>query len=232
MLKKILFLLLFTFSIFAKEPLSLTTPIIDTVGVVSNSIFNEYNLKLKEYYQQTGIQIQIVIINNLDDETIESYSIKLFDAWKLGNKGSDKGILYLLAIDNRSHRIEVGRGLEGVLTDLKSKHILRDIKHDIVDKNYDGLVKDVVLKIQQESDKERDLVDKIKQISIGTLIIYGIGIIALLMVMSLLIHFLGYDGWIIFRLILEIVIAIISGGKGGWSGGGGGSSGGGSSDKF
>ncbi|MFX8813037.1 TPM domain-containing protein, partial [Acinetobacter baumannii] len=64
-------------------------------------------------------------------EVIDAYSIRVADAWKLGRKGVDDGVILIVARDNpkelRRLRIEAGRGVQGVMTDVQSKRILADI---------------------------------------------------------------------------------------------------------
>jgi uncharacterized protein len=66
----------------------------------------------------------VLIVPTTQPEPIEEYSIRVVDQWKLGRKGVDDGALLLVAKDDHKVRIEVGRGLEGVLTDALSNRIL------------------------------------------------------------------------------------------------------------
>jgi uncharacterized protein len=72
----------------------------------------------------------VLLVKSTEPEAIEQYSIRVTDAWKLGRKGVDDGVLLLVARDNpkalRRLRIEAGRGVQGVLTDAQSKRILQD----------------------------------------------------------------------------------------------------------
>jgi uncharacterized protein len=74
-----------------------------------------------------GVQLQFVLVPTLDGEPIEDFSIRVAEAWKIGTKGKDNGLLFVVARDERRTRIEVGGGLEGGLTDLQAGRILRDI---------------------------------------------------------------------------------------------------------
>jgi uncharacterized protein len=86
---------------------------------------------LKAYEERTGSQIAILLVSKTEPEAIEQYSIRVADAWKLGRKGVDDGVLLLVAKDNppalRRLRIEAGRGVQGTLTDAQSKRILQDV---------------------------------------------------------------------------------------------------------
>ena len=74
-----------------------------------------------------SVQAAVLTVPSLDGDSVEGYSIRVADEWKLGKADSDKGILILLAMEERAIRIEVGYGLEGELTDAKSGYIIREI---------------------------------------------------------------------------------------------------------
>jgi uncharacterized protein len=101
---------------------------------------------LAEYEQKTGSQIAVLLVKSTEPEPIEQYGIRVTDAWKLGRKGVDDGVLLLVARDNPSSlrrlRIEAGRGVQGVLTDAQSKRILQDTiaPHFRQNHYYEGLV--------------------------------------------------------------------------------------------
>jgi uncharacterized protein len=80
--------------------------------------------KLAAFEARKGAQIAVLAVTSTAPEEIEQYSIRVVDAWKLGRKGVDDGALLIIAVDDRRLRIEVGRGLEGVLTDLTSNRII------------------------------------------------------------------------------------------------------------
>jgi uncharacterized protein len=101
---------------------------------------------LADYETRTGSQIAVLLVKSTEPEAIEQYSIRVADAWKLGRKGVDDGVLLLVARDNPSSlrrlRIEAGRGVQGVLTDAQSKRVLQDVIAPHFRKNdyYGGLV--------------------------------------------------------------------------------------------
>jgi len=68
--------------------------------------------KLAAFEQAKGSQIAVLIVATTEPEAIEQYSIRVVDAWKLGRKDVDDGVLLLFAMQDRAMRIEVGRGLE------------------------------------------------------------------------------------------------------------------------
>lgn len=147
MKKIILFIILFlamAFPVYAAYP-SPTGYVNDFAGVLKPATRKALNLKLSNYKKTTTNEVTVVIIKSLGDQALEDYSIGLADQWKPGVKGKDNGVIFLIAIQDRKMRIEVGRGLEGNLTDVQSQHILDDIvKPQFRDGNYDQGVTDGV----------------------------------------------------------------------------------------
>jgi len=82
--------------------------------------------RLAQYEQVKGSQIAILIVPSTQPEAIEQYSIRVTDAWKIGRKGVDDGLLILVAKNDRKMRIEVGYGLEGVIPDAIAKRIIAE----------------------------------------------------------------------------------------------------------
>src|SRR5512143_2749289 len=74
----------------------------------------------------TGVQLQYLLVRSLEGEAIESFSMRAAEAWKLGTRGKDNGVLVVVARDDRRVRIEVGGGVEGGLTDAQSGRIIRN----------------------------------------------------------------------------------------------------------
>ncbi len=72
-----------------------------------------------------GVQLQYLLVRTLEGEPIEDYSMRVAEAWKIGTKGKDDGVLVTVAVDDRAVRIEVGGGLEGGLTDVQASRIIR-----------------------------------------------------------------------------------------------------------
>ena len=72
-------------------------------------------------------QVVVAVFRSLQGESLEDYSIRLAKAWRIGQKGLDNGVIFLVFLDDRKMRIEVGYGLEGSLTDAVSSSILRDV---------------------------------------------------------------------------------------------------------
>jgi uncharacterized protein len=82
--------------------------------------------KLADWESRTGNQLAVLMVPTTQPEPIESYSLRVAEAWKLGRKGNDNGALFLIAKNDRKMRIEVGYGLEGTLTDVTSRRIIAE----------------------------------------------------------------------------------------------------------
>jgi len=98
----------------------------DTAEMLSAETESQLESLLAQHEDSTSNQVVVLTIASLENEAIEEYSIRVVDTWKLGQKGKDNGVLLLIARDDRQVRIEVGRGLEGALTDLTCSHIIRN----------------------------------------------------------------------------------------------------------
>jgi uncharacterized protein len=83
--------------------------------------------RLAAFEAGKGSQIAVLILPSTQPETIEQFGIRVAEAWKLGRKGVDDGVLLLIAKDDRKLRIEVGYGLEGTLNDATSKRIVDEV---------------------------------------------------------------------------------------------------------
>lgn len=117
----------FASSIFALSVPNLTSPIVDNANLISDGVEQNINNQLEDLSDSTGIQLAVLTIPTLEGEVLESYSMKVAETWELGSAEKDTGVLLLIALEERSIRIEVGYGLEGVLTDTKCGLIIRNV---------------------------------------------------------------------------------------------------------
>ena len=116
---------LWTSSVFSLDIPTHTGPVVDLAGAFTQSENAQISASLMQFKRKYGPQIQVVTIPKLQDETIEGFSIKIVDKWKLGSKDKDDGVLLLIATQDRKVRIEVGQGLEGDLPDALAGKIIR-----------------------------------------------------------------------------------------------------------
>lgn len=105
----------------------LTGRVVDQTGTLDAAQAADLDQKLKSFEDRKGSQIAVLIVPTTAPETIEQYSIRVVDQWKLGRKKVDDGALLLIAKDDRKLRIEVGYGLEGALNDATTKRIIDEI---------------------------------------------------------------------------------------------------------
>lgn len=105
----------------------LTGPVIDPSGYLPGEVKSRLETMLLEEEKITTNQVVVYITDKLKEDTIEKESTAVFEKWKLGQKDKDNGILFLLAPNDRKVRIEVGYGLEAVITDLIAKRIIDEI---------------------------------------------------------------------------------------------------------
>jgi uncharacterized protein len=111
----------------AKEVPFLSGRVVDEAGLLSAAARQRLESELAVLERQTGDQVAVLIVKSLDGEPIESYSVKVAQTWKLGQKGKDNGVLLLVSRDDRKLRIEVGYGLEDKLTDLGTHRIIDEV---------------------------------------------------------------------------------------------------------
>jgi uncharacterized protein len=222
----------------------------DFANVLSQDVENRIASIGKELENKTGAQVVLVTIDTLEEQDIDSYCAELFEQWEIGQKDKDNGVLILNAVNDRNLRIEVGYGLEHVLTDIGTSNIRKDYMNPYLKEGdydsglYNGYIA-VVEKVLSEYGAELDSED----INVKEEIPYSPpvtsypsntpgrrtrssspGFILLLL-------FLAFDGVVFkFKITSTIIKAIFwgsffGGGRGGrggpWGGGGGGFGGGG-----
>ncbi|TAL34491.1 MAG: hypothetical protein EPN93_12275 [Spirochaetes bacterium] len=106
---------------------TLVSRVTDTASMFSSAARWQAERILEEHERKTTNQVAVLTIPTLGGEVLEQYSIRVVEKWKLGKKGKDNGVLLLFVRNDRKVRIEVGYGLEGVLTDAMSGRIINDI---------------------------------------------------------------------------------------------------------
>ena len=120
-------LLLQSAFLFALDVPPLTGPVNDYARLFNGSDLRELNNYLYALDQKSDLQIAILTIPSLEDENLEDYSIRVAEQWKIGQKGKDSGVIFVIAAQEHKLRIEVGYGLEGLITDAQSSRIIRSI---------------------------------------------------------------------------------------------------------
>jgi len=115
---------------FAQElqPLpALSAHVTDTVGLLPADRRQALESQLVQLEKDKGAQLAVLIVSTTRPEPIESYSRRVAEAWRLGRKGVDDGVLFVVARDDRRMRVEVGYGLEGAVPDAIAKRIIAEV---------------------------------------------------------------------------------------------------------
>src|SRR6201985_547173 len=105
----------------------LTGRVVDQTGTLSSNDIASLSQTLQDFEAKKGSQIAVLIVPTTAPETIEQYSIRVADAWKIGRKKVDDGAILLVAKNDHKLRIEVSYGLEGALTDVTARRIINEI---------------------------------------------------------------------------------------------------------
>ncbi len=127
----VFFCILFPFATFAGDVVSIPSRgqdyVNDFAGLLNYSDKVTIAKFAAELEGKTTAQIAIVTIKTTKPETIQGFSVRLFDQWKIGQKGEDNGVLLLMAVDDRKAWITTGYGVEGAIPDLIANKIVRDV---------------------------------------------------------------------------------------------------------
>lgn len=126
------FVFLLAPTIFFSLTLALDVPplrgrINDYAGLIPADRARALEERLARFEAETGHQIAVLTIPSLKGDSLEDFSIRVAEAWKIGKKGFDNGAILLIARDDRKLRIEVGYGLEGVMPDAIASRIIREV---------------------------------------------------------------------------------------------------------
>lgn len=113
----------------------------DYAGVLNSTTEQTIYNQGKSLYEQTKAQAAVLVVDSLDGESIEEYSMGVATQWGLGDKQEDNGLLLLIAVEDREIRIEVGYGLEGALPDGKVGLLMEEYAYPpLQDDDYDTAV--------------------------------------------------------------------------------------------
>jgi uncharacterized protein len=137
-------LALFVIVLHAKLSVALQVPplqgrVNDQAALLSPATERSLTERLAQFESKTGHQLAVLTVPSLAGDPVENFSLRVVEAWKLGKKGKDDGVLLLVVANDHKMRIEVGYGLEGELPDIVAGRIIRDVmaphfKHG----DYDG----------------------------------------------------------------------------------------------
>lgn len=236
-----LFALLFALpALAAFTPPPLDGHVVDTAGKLSDADVRYLDQKLERIRQKTRFEIVAFVAGSLEGETIDDVAYKAFNAWELGRKGSDNGVLLVIAPTERKVRIETGKGVGGALTDLQSNDIIRqkinpllqeDRFRDAIDQGATAIARALTQGTPGGNEPLPPDAREKRSSPVNGLVLLGVGL--LVIILSIVSP--------TFRHILFFFLLFGRGGGGGGFGGGGGSGyrggggrsgGGGSSDDY
>lgn len=106
---------------------SLTARVNDHANLLSPAEKSALEAKLAAYEQKTGQQFALLTVPTLDGQPLEDFGIKVAEAWKLGDKKRDDGLILIVVPNDRKMRIEVGYGLEGSIPDVVAARVIREV---------------------------------------------------------------------------------------------------------
>jgi len=107
----------------------------DRAGLLNPQAQRVLEQKLATYERQTGHQFALLVVASLEGDSLEDFSMRVVEAWKLGQAKHDDGLLLLIALKEHKIRIEVGYGLEGVIPDVLASRVIRNVLTPALRKN-------------------------------------------------------------------------------------------------
>lgn len=210
----------------------------DYAGVLSPQTRQLINSVGQDLDNKTTAQIAVVTVKTLDGAPIEDYALTLLRNWGIGSKEKNNGALILIAVDDRSSRIEVGYGLEGVLPDgltgrIQDQQMLPYFRQGQYDKGISqayltvaGIVaKGYNVQLESANYSGGSQTTSASETPTWLKLLFAVGLIILFIVDNL------FLGGAITRVILIMLMRGGRGGGGGGGGFGGGSGGGGGSSR-
>jgi uncharacterized protein len=236
---------------------ALSGPVVDEAKIIDPRSSQVLESAIRALRDKGGSQLTVLTVPSLEGLEIEQASIKVTDKWKLGGAKADKGILLMVAPKEHKVRVEVGQGLEGVLTDLDSKRIIEESILPLFKRgDYGGGILVGVFQIARKTDPDINLSEYLEghetnpqgrsferhpRTFIGLLLLFLLSHPALFLIVLVVFIFIlsrgggrggfgGGGGWS--GSSWGGGGGFGGGGGGGWSGGGGGFSGGGSSGSW
>jgi len=212
----------------------------DFAGVLTPETRQSLEDLCTEVDQKAHAQIAVVTVKSMDPDksgaapSIEEFATALEDKWKVGAKGTDKGVLLIVSLNPRKYRIEVGDGLEGLLNDAKVGDIGRQMQPFLHTDDYNqgitvgtqALAQDiaadagVTLSADTGTQQSQYHYESQPQAQMSPVAAFVVGGIVLAVILVLILT--GHIGWLFFLLF-----NILGGGRGGGGGFGGGDEGGG-----
>jgi len=171
-------------------------------------------------HSQANAQVAVVTVQTLNGEDAADYANELENKWKIGRKGSDRGVLVLLAVADHKYRIDVGFGLEGILNDAKVGDFGREMVPSLRAQDYDGALTGAVSGIAQVIAADAK-VTLDEEPALGNRPVRPQHHASLGQVILVILILLFFGGFFILRLLASFGLLFGGWGRGPWIGGGG-----------
>ena len=201
----------------------------DYAEVIAPQYERAMDLLAREVLQKTGTSVVVATLKSIEDNDPADYANRLYEAWGIGKKGQDKGVLILLALEERKVQIETGYGVEGILPDglvgeILDTYVVPNLKKDNYDKGLSNalvavssvIAKDAGISLTGSStpqNQTKKTIQKKPRVSLFSVILFFV-------VLTMLLG--TRQGRAILPFILLMVLAGGRGGGGGFGGFGGG----------
>ena len=113
----------------------------DLTGTLAPGQLASLESELRAFEQKKGSQIAVLMLPGTQPETIEQYSLRVAERWKIGRAKVDDGVILIVAKNDQRLRIEVGYGLEGAIPDVVAKRVIREViaPHFLANDFYGGV---------------------------------------------------------------------------------------------
>lgn len=127
----------------------LTGRVVDQAGIFSAEEKNRIETAILQLEKATGGQMAVLAVKSLNGMPIEWYGIKLAEKWKIGQKGKDNGAILIIALNDRSMRLEIGYGWEGKVNDARAGDIIRELVPYFQANKYGEGTAQAVMRVQE-----------------------------------------------------------------------------------
>lgn len=127
----------------------LTGRVVDQAGIFSTEEKNRIESAIVQLEKATGGQMAVLAVKSLNGMPIEWYGIKLAEKWKIGQKGKDNGAILIIALNDRSMRLEIGYGWEGKVNDARAGDIIRELVPYFQANKYGEGTAQAVMRVQE-----------------------------------------------------------------------------------
>jgi uncharacterized protein len=196
----------------------------DQVGYLSEAALQDLNFRLENYESESGHQVLVYLTHSTAQVPLEDWTARAFEAWGVGQKSLNDGLVLFVFVDDKRARIEVGYGLEAVVPDVVAARMIREeLVPRLLANDYDGAISETTNRLILAIDGEAQTTQAPPKATLSPWQMISGGLLLIAFVLLLIFK----PSWALF--LLYVFLRRGGGGGGGFSGGGGRSGGGGAS---